>query len=497
MACPSETFADEVCTKPLIKTGKIICKLPFVIDEPGYYVLKKNLKFPNKHCSNINGPLITIEANNVTLDGSQKQIIVDKQGTADAEVVVISIPGGNNIPYKFRNIVIKDLTIISNLPPTNFILGANAAGVEKLIFDNFDCINITSAIRITNIEDINVKNSLFRDTKAIFPNDFPFGAAIEVITNIISMRISNCNFEKLNPGSSTLQSGILARVNTSENTTQKVFVNNCLFNGCDTNVNFHTAIDVIVEDVEIFQTNTTFNALQFGFFFPESVVKNVTVRNIQISALNNPPQSAYAGVLLVNGTTALIENVILTTNAETTPGPDGELAEAILIGAAFLTGDPSIIFNNVLIKDVVIAGPNNIGINIDGSKNVTIKNSVINEANINILTLPGSSNIVIKDNEINGPALLPGDSIGISFTGTDQSTIYNNTITGNTTNGIVVDSTSNNNLIKENNLVANGVPQINNESATTVLENNTEVITASVNTKNKLHAKHKIKKHLI
>jgi parallel beta-helix repeat protein len=467
------------CEKKCVKRIAIR-KLPFTICKSGEYFFPCSLKVPK----DISGPALKIKAGGVTVDGDQHTILSNNAGTANKESVIVSVPGKKSGKYKFSNIVIKNLTIATDLAiksaasVTNFIVGAQITGAQNVVLDNVSFINETTGLRLNNVDKVVVTKNLFQDNSAnindFSPPLFP-GRSLDIIEGVTDLVVEKSTFRQTNPDENVRVSVAIRNVpNLPTLPLKNLTVKDSQFDGYDSTINFHTGNNIILEGNEIHQNNVTLNAIQVGNFVPGAAVNGVIIRNTTITALNNPPQG-YFGILLAQGSGALVENVALVTNAVTVPPPDLELAAAIVIGGSNAVGDPTIVFNNVLIDKVVIAGPNSNGILIDGSKNITIQNSTISEANTNIQTLTGSHNIAINNNEINGPALLSGTSRGIALEGTSQSTVYNNTISNNRTVGIIVDAASANNLIQENRLVHNGPPQIVNNSASTVLDDNTLV----------------------
>jgi Right handed beta helix region len=394
---------------------KFIETVPYIINESGKYCLTRNLTFDGTD------PAITINANNVILNFNN---------------FVLTLTQGNAIGVLVSNVSdveIFDGEIFQTVLPT--ALG-NAAILLRTVTDVniFNMLFEGMAIGIENndtaqafSEYITVDNCLFLNRNGTaLPTDNSVGMLFNTAN---SLYVTNSTFT----GSSGNQTEFVIGIQLGNGTSNAHIINNDFIN-MDQGIQVFSGDNVIIDKCNFSLSPTSlnfFSMIQFGR--PGNT--NVIVRNSTLYAKNNTQQ--IDGIFLAAGTNALIENVIINSDAF-------QMA-AIHIGFA-----PSgLSFNNVVLKNVLISGANTNGILVDFGKDITIDSVVIIGATtngINVALPPAAlspaTNVTVKNSDIKDGA---GNGIQIS---SNNNVISNNIVNSNA--GIGINVTGINNVIEAN-----------------------------------------------
>lgn len=493
----------NVCPKFPIK------KVPFVIDKPGYYFLKKDLVYTNTTNA------ITINSSNVIIDFCQHTLtLTNFTDFATGHLSGIFVNGTTDNPL--HNIDILGPTIISSASVISAVgvwfenasrlsvkngyfrhLGIGVFNFPGFLSEIINCrfeINIGDDTGTTNnayrgvcccqnSSDILIENCSFLGRRHTL-NYAAWGIEVtQLISNNVIVR--DCDFTTLDTGvfaflgenlliedcnirdvpfypTGSIPAAIVVGSDgggggplTQYN---NVTIRNVNVSTEGFGINFLFSDNVLLENINILRTTADSQAVMMqlgGTASSTGMVKNVVARNINFNG--EQANAEAAALLLLNGNTALFENVTIRSNFTSFNAP-----AALIIGSEALGFFP---FNNVVFKNLQLTGQNADGIIISTS-NVRIEDSQISGAIENIIDY-GDTNITIKNCDVQGPAELitpgnpNGESVGIDFEGTTCSSLISNEVRNNGFASIFLGGTDSV-ICKDNDIYCNASPITDN-----------------------------------
>jgi len=391
----------EKLLKPFvnIEAFKKIDKLPFSINEPGYYILSKNL------VSNFD-VAITIRANNVTLNFDKYQILMNKVGKLDPYKQIYGID-----IKKCVNVNLVNVKIIHSSYKLNHSIGVRVDSCRYIAMNNCSLIRTTYGITITNSSFVDFLQCVYVDNYGTRIDNVPrlltLSAGILLEDKTSHVTIDFCKFR----GGSEIN-GMFGFCISSffDSIVHGVVIRGCKFNNVYSSVHLYNVINLTIEDLKIYQKHAEHNAIQIGF--GDDSFKNILIKDVEIIAQSSKP--GYDGIILMGGCDIILDNIMLDVHT---------VIDEDYIPAALHLGFKNTPVTNCILKNISIKGTNYYGLFVEEADGVLLKKSKIGNAKINV-NIEGSKNVIIRKNYIRCGKL----SNGINLENSSACQIYLNHI---------------------------------------------------------------------
>lgn len=457
------------CNPPIAITS-----VPVTITEPGKYCVKQDLVY------NGSGAAITVTANNVTINFHNHSLTLNNSGAQG--VLVESLTSTPVREFVLENDIIQG----SSLFKTATSAAVSLVNVDKATLRNIYTFNTTKGVEIQNSTDVLVENSLLSNHEGLsVPTTASIGAGI-LIDSSISVTVDGCDFEGagLSPVTNLNEASNALLV---QGTSQDILVKNSTFNNWLNTLTISQVTGMIVENCQAIAAGVSIsNIVEVGS--TTTATTDVTIRNSSFAQETLVP--GFDGLFFINGSGALLENVIV----DVTTGNDGNanpyFPGAIHIGCAVnghvSCGPPYLAFNDLLAKNVIVRGANQYGLLVENGSYITFTDSQFTGASLanvffdgavngNNVSTFGAFGCIIKNSTItNAVGSGAGTGVGVLINpGANTNAIVNCDVSNNGQDGIVVSQYALNNLLNGNSVFDNGNHGIDNLEATTMTYFNT------------------------
>ena len=261
-----------------VLNGEVIYinKLPYTINDSGYYIL-------NTSCSNLNDTAIVIGADNVVLDGNYK--ILDGNKTYNTSGIFVERHKNTTI----KNLIIKEfyygvyVAHSSDVKITNIALEGNDCGIAMLNSFNNMLANITA---MNNYEvGLKLSNASHNKIVNITVSNNKYGVILDYNSNENALRNIKTSNNKVGISIEISHNNIILNLTVSNNSENGI----SLLASSDNTI---TRADIINnKEYGLFLYNSHNNMLYLNNFINNS--KNIFIKNSYNNSFNSPEQLVY------------------------------------------------------------------------------------------------------------------------------------------------------------------------------------------------------------
>ncbi len=289
----------------------------------------------------------------------------------------------------------------------------------------------SNAVVFTGSSGISIQNTLLNGTSL-------------QLKDSESVCINSCGFE----GSATSSASAI----TIQGDTNHIAITSTTFNNWQNTIEAHQVTGLLIEDCILKGSDTTAGSL-LTLGSTTAQANNVQIRDT--SFIQQVEASGFDAVLFLNGSGALLENVLVDASTKTTSSYNP---------AAMHIGSNNLSYNNILAKACIAKGTNDYGLFIENGSYVTYNNCQFTDANVANIYMSAATGCLISHCKVS-------DAIGSGIViqnGSTENVIANCDISNNSQDGLVVEVSAQKNQILKNNVFDNGNFGISNSEATSV-----------------------------
>lgn len=335
-ACEKKCTQIEIvgCRKKPIK------KVPFTINESGYYLLKKDLVYDGTTAA------ITVNVSNVTIEFCSHTLFLNQSSTPDTNFIAgILINGSSN--NVLHNIKVLNPTIIGTNPNITTVGVWYQFATNALVENGYFKHHVIGVFHFPAIHST-VRQSRFEMNFGDDSNTQP-SVTLRGVCNCQDSNdilIENCSFQGKSPATGYTVWGI----ECTNLITNNINIRDCFIQTVDIGISALQGENLLIEACEIRDLLAQGTGISLGGPIQPGVPNNdysrVIIRNTNIT-------SPFNGISALNGNNCLIENC----NIFVPLGAMGALNHAIQVGQVTPFGFTA--YNNVIMRNINISTGNN------------------------------------------------------------------------------------------------------------------------------------------
>lgn len=457
---------------------KPISCVPYTISEPGKYCVTCDLVYDGSHAA------ITVAADNVTLNFQNHDLTLTNP---NAEGVLAQ----NVSEFTLLNDIIQGAQLFK----TATSAAVHLVNVNKALITNIYTKNTTKGVKIENSTDVRIEYSLIEAHEGVSaPTTAAIGAGVWVESSE-QITVDACTFTGA-PLNSPLPTAEASNAILVQGDSKEVIVKNSSFENWLSTITLNKVTTAVIENCMLDASSlSTSNLLEVGSMTDEAT--DITIRNSTFKQSTLVP--GFDGILFLNGSGCLMENVIVDVKTENDGEVDPFYPGAVHIGCAVnghVSCDPYLSYSDILAKNVIIKGTNEYGLFIENGSFITFIDSEFTDASLanvffggavdaNHASTFGAYACVVKDSLITLAKGPNGNGVLIN-PGANKNAVANCEVTHNGHIGIVVSKYGTLNNITGNSVIGNGNVGIEDDEATTATFYNTSCNNAGTNCVNVL-----------